>query len=141
MRNSMFDKIPRIWIKGQNFMPSKVVEQIRMQYGDVFNEVELKINSNSKHMWISCPKSIKKCHDCKDESDIRISWLLDYVEDKIELFKRFGADEIVLDIEYNFEIENRSQRYTDCLSTYQMKKMAEIGIKYEITIWPMDKIL
>jgi hypothetical protein len=136
----MFKKNVRIWITGVKFVPIKLMSIVEIKFEEPYDVGSF---SNRKTMSVHTFGSaiikspLEIYYDPQiDAWDERISWLLDYLEDKIEIIKKYGGDEIILDIEYNLDIENISQRYVDSLSIDQMAKMAALGIKYEVTIWP-----
>lgn len=136
----MFHKNVQIWITGDKFFPSKLTSLFDLHFESEFDEGSISNKKTlSRHTYglaiIKPPKEIN--YDPQSDTfDKRITWLINYLENKIELIKKHGGDEIIIDIEYNLDIENISQKYIDSLSTEQMIKMGELGIKYEITIWP-----
>lgn len=138
----MFSKYPTIWITGDLFKPSKLVQEYDLCLNDYFDSGAIenkKLNTqyNYGSARIIAPIDLN-FEPQLDEFDSRITWLLNYIEDKISIIQKYGGNEFVLDIDYTLDLENRQQRYVDNLTVEQVKKMSELGITYNITIWVND---
>jgi len=136
----MFDKRPKLHILGEKFNALIVLELINKALNEnnpLIADLKIRKFKNSNHgsLWVAPPENIEYNIN-QDDSDYRITWLLEYIDVNIDLVRQYGADDIILDIEYHLDIENISQKYIDCLSIDQMSKMVALGIKYEVTIWP-----
>ena len=134
----MISKNLSIVISGKEFYPSKIVKKYNLNFdkyhdtGDfISNKSKSKFNFGRARIYSTDKISF---NEQIDKSDNRISWLLDYYE-SIATF--IPSDlEIILDIDYTLDLAKLSQRYIDFLTVDQIKKMSELGISLNLTIWP-----
>ena len=115
----MFNKVSKIWITGENFYPSKIIAifgDIFVDFHDVNSLENAKLQSKQSYglAVIKVPNNLD-FEESVSDSDEKITWLLNFIEDKILIIKEYGGFEIQLDIEYTIDLENRQQRYIDSL--------------------------
>ena len=136
----MFIKRVYIRIKGPNFKPTLVSKRIGLIFDKCY-DVGDKINTKSDNVYTFGSANIQPPNNLifneqNDDFDERITWLLNHIENKVDLIKEFGGDEIVLNIVYDYDIENRSQKFIDFINRDQIIKLGLLGISLDITIWP-----
>lgn len=135
----MLDKTVEILIRGNNFYPSKISKSCKIKFSNFHDVGDLVYKT--KRTWSFGSARIKPPYEIhfneqEDDSDDRITWLLDQTEQNLEFIKLTGGTEIILDIEYSLDLENRAQSYIDNLTIDQIDKMSKLGIVLNITIWP-----
>lgn len=135
----MLLKTPSIIISGQDFYPSQVSKNYNLRFSK-FHDVGDKVSIKSSRLFeygqakIEAPSDIV-FNEQIDKYDPRITWLLNYLEKMIYLINNNDL-EIKLDIDYTIDLKNLSQSYIDFLSIEQIQKMSELGVSFNVTIWP-----
>ncbi len=135
----MLIKKPSIIISGKDFYPSQLIKNFNISFSrfhDVGDKVSIKTSRQFEfgRAKIEAPDEIL-FNEQSDKTDLRISWLLTYLETKVHIFNNIEL-EIILDIDYTIDLKIMSQSYIDFLSIEQINKMSEMGVGLNVTIWP-----
>ncbi len=120
-------------LSGDSFDPYKVAQQFDIKLTNWRNNLVSPDNCKAS-AWIRPPEEIFSDFDNKWCGE-PVSWLLDYIEDKVEILRNNGVEEIQLDMAYLFDPPNDELRYCEHLTVEQLRKMSELQICFNICVY------